>query len=73
MSRPKRAEPGRAAGAVLEVHDRPDGRWAWCYREPAAAVELHSNLDFATREEAAVSARRAYPDVPFAESDPDGR
>lgn len=66
MSNPKQAEPEGSAPAVLEMNSRPDGRWAWCYREPDRAVELHSNLDFATREEAAISARRAYPDVPFA-------
>ncbi len=66
MSSPKRPEPASAADAVLELHSRPDGRWTWCYREPDREVELHSNLDYATREEAAISARRAYPDVPFA-------
>ncbi len=66
MSSPKRPEPEVDAGAVLELYSRPDGRWAWCYREPDRGVELHSNLDFPTREDAAVSARRAYPDVPFA-------
>ena len=62
---PKQAEPERPGGGVLEIHSRPDGRWTWCYREPERGVELQSNLDYPTREEAAVSARRAYPDVPF--------
>ncbi|MEW6473808.1 MAG: hypothetical protein AB1679_16270 [Actinomycetota bacterium] len=64
MSSPKPPEPEGSA-AVLELYARPDGRWLWCYREPEHGVELHSNLDFATREEAAASARRAYPDVAF--------
>ena len=66
MSSPKRPEPAGTSGAVLETYNRPDGRWAWCYREPGRGVELHSTLDFTTREDAAVSARRAYHDVPFA-------
>ena len=65
MSSPKPPDPAGEAGAVLEIHSRPDGRWTWCYREPDRGVELHSNLDYPTREAAAVSARRAYPDVPF--------
>ena len=66
MSSPKRPESESDAGAVLELYSRQDGRWSWCYREPDQGVVLRSNLDFATREDAAVSARRAYPDVPFA-------
>ncbi len=66
MSSPKRPDLEGDADAVLEVYRRADGRWAWCYREPGRTVVLHSNLDFASREEATVSARRAYPDVPFA-------
>lgn len=65
MGSPKRAERDGPAGGVLEIRSRADGRWTWCYREPGRGVELHSNLDYSTREEAAVSARRAYPDVPF--------
>lgn len=61
MTSPMRPEP---ADAVLEIHSRPDGRWTWCYREPDRGVELHSNLDYPTREAATISARRVYPDVP---------
>lgn len=42
------------------------GRWGWCYRKGDNGFELHSNQDYASREEAVVAARRAYPDVPFA-------
>lgn len=69
MTSRTRAEPDGAAGGVLEIRPRAGGRWTWCYREIERGVELQSNLDYPTREEAAVSARRAYPDVPFAPED----
>ena len=59
-----------AGGAVLRVYQRPDGRWGWCYHEPGGDVWLHSNQDYASREEAVISARRAYPDVPFSPETP---
>jgi hypothetical protein len=45
------------------LYQRQDGRWAWCYEEADHDLELHSNDDYPTREEAAAAARRAYPDV----------
>ena len=62
MNDPPPAEPS-AARAVVRVYQRQDRRWAWCYQEPDRGLELHSNDDYPTREEAAASARRAYPDV----------
>ena len=51
--------------ASLRVEELEGGRWTWCYRE--ADLTLHSNETFASREAAMDWARRAYPDVPFAE------
>ena len=65
MSHPRPAEPS-AARAVLRVYRRDDSHWGWCYQEPDSGLELHSNDDYPTREEAAESARAAYPDVPLA-------
>jgi hypothetical protein len=62
MSDQRPAEPATAK-AVLRVYHHPDGNWRWCYQEPDSGLELHSNDDFSTREEAAASARRAYPDL----------
>jgi hypothetical protein len=64
MNHPRSAEPS-AARAVLRVYQRDDHHWGWCYQEPDSGNELHSNDDYPTREEAAASARRAYPDVPL--------
>jgi hypothetical protein len=64
MSDPRSAEPS-GVGAVLHVYQRHDRHWGWCYQEPDSGLELHSNDDYPTREEAAESARRAYPDVPL--------
>jgi hypothetical protein len=44
-------------------------RWTWRYVEPDTGVELDSNETFASREAAVDWARRAYPDVPFAEDE----
>lgn len=52
------------ADALLRVYRR-DGRWAWCYQEPVSGLELHSNLDYGNRDDAAAAAHRAYPDVEF--------
>jgi hypothetical protein len=64
MSDRRSAKPP-GAGAVLRVYHRDDRHWAWCYEEPDRDLELHSNDEYPTREEAAASARRAYPDVPL--------
>jgi hypothetical protein len=61
MNDPRPAE--RAAHAVVRLYQRQDGRWAWCYEEAEHGLELHSNDDYSTREEAAAAARHAYPDV----------
>ena len=61
MNDPRPAE--RPARAVVRLYQRQDGRWAWCYQEAEHDLELHSNDDYPTREEAAAAARRAYPDV----------
>ena len=45
----------------LHVDTLGDDRWTWRYVE--GDMELHSNEMYATREEAADRARRAYPDV----------
>ena len=68
MSDPRPAEPS-GARAVLRLYPRHDGHWGWCYQEPDSGLELHSNDDYPTREEAAASARRAYPDVPLPEAE----
>jgi hypothetical protein len=57
--------------AELRVESLEDDVWTWCYVEPAHDVELYSNETYTTVEDAKEWARRAYPDVPFAE-DEDG-
>jgi hypothetical protein len=54
-------------GVTLRVEETEDGRWTWYYSEPAADMTLQSNETFASREIAMDWARRAYPDVPFAD------
>lgn len=49
----------------LHVDEVGDDRWAFRYVE--GDMELNSNETFATREEAADKARRAYPDVALTE------
>ncbi len=51
--------------AELRVQSAEGGRWTWCYVEPD--VELFSNETYATADDARRLARRAYPDVAFAE------
>lgn len=52
----------------LRVYQSGEHRWTWRYVDPEAALELDSNTTFPTRGEAADSARRAYPGVPFVEN-----
>ncbi len=54
-----------------ELHlDRlEEERWTWRYVERETGVELHSNETFSSREAASDWARRAYPDVPFADDE----
>ena len=68
-------EGDEAAGPALHIHsveagpEQDDERWTWCYVEPATGIELFSNETYATREGATEYARRAYPDVPFADEE----
>ena len=56
-----------AGGAPPEIRVyRLDGTWGWCYVEPATDIELHSNTNYGSRDEAAAAARLAYPDLPVA-------
>jgi hypothetical protein len=59
--------PAKRSGtrAVLHVYRRDDSHWAWSYQEPDSGIELHSNDDYPTREEASAAARRVYPDLPL--------
>ncbi len=59
------------ADARPEIHVYPvEGeRWTWRCVEAATGLELHSNETFSTREGAVDWARRAYPDVPFADDE----
>ncbi len=60
------------AEAQLQVRQGEDGRWTWRYVEPETGVELDSNESFASRESAVDWARRAYPDLPFADDEAGG-
>ena len=63
----KSAPSDGAGGAPPELRVyRLDGTWTWCYVEPAADLELHSNTTYGSREQAVAAARRAYVDVPVA-------
>lgn len=50
---------------LLRVYVAEDGRWTFCYVDPAAGVELHGNNTYQSAEAAAGAARRAYPGVAF--------
>ena len=54
-----------------QIHIDPveDERWTWRYVERETGIELHSNETFSSREAAADWARRAYPDVRFADDE----
>lgn len=54
--------------AQLRVSATPGGGWTWSYVEPDNGIVLHSNETYGSREEAVEWARRAYPDLEFAES-----
>ena len=53
--------------AELRVESVEGDGWTWCYVEPDDGVELYSNETYARVDDAKDWARRAYPDVPFAE------
>ena len=55
--------------AELRVQSVEGDGWTWCYVEPEDGVELYSNETFSTVDEAKDWARRAYPDLSFAEAD----
>jgi hypothetical protein len=44
-----------------------DDRWTWRYVEEETGLELYSNETFSSRELAVEWARKAYPEVPFAD------
>ncbi len=60
-----RTDPPETPTGLLVLDYGPDGRWRWCYREPDNDLELYGNQSFETSDEAAESARMAYPGVPF--------
>lgn len=62
-SKSRPADGARAGSPSLRVYEIHDGTWTWCYDDPAAGVELHSNTDYSSPDEAAAAARQAYPDV----------
>ena len=53
--------------AELRVEPLDQRRWVWRYVEPEEGVELYGNETYGTAHEARESARRAYPDVAFAD------
>ncbi len=65
----KSQPPTDADGPELRVTPTDDDRWTWRYNEPATDLTLHSNETFASRDVAMDWARRAYPDVPFADDE----
>jgi hypothetical protein len=63
--------PPADAHSQLYIERLEDDRWTWRYVEGESDVELHSNETFSSREAAVDWARRAYPDVPFADAEGD--
>ena len=61
----------RRPRAELQVRSVEDDGWTWCYVEPDSDVELYSNEVYPTPDDAKDWARRAYPDVPFADDEGD--
>ncbi|MDQ4097608.1 MAG: hypothetical protein M3144_07055 [Actinomycetota bacterium] len=61
-----KSPPRRAELRVSQIED--DG-WTWCYVDPAHDIELFSNETYESSETAAEWARRAYPEVPFADAE----
>ncbi|MCA1672700.1 MAG: hypothetical protein LC799_11020 [Actinobacteria bacterium] len=64
-----KSQKSRQPRAELRVQSVEGDGWTWCYVEPEDGVELYSNETFSTADEAKDWARRAYPDLPFAEAD----
>ena len=65
----KKSQKSRQLRAELRFHRVEDDGWTVCYVEADAGVELYSNETYATLEAAEEWARRAFPDVPFAEDE----
>jgi hypothetical protein len=63
-----KSPPRRAELRVTQIEG--DG-WTWCYVEPEHDVELFSNETYGSAETARDWARKAYPDVSFAEDEED--
>ncbi len=61
--------PPADARPRIHVETADDEHWTWRYVDEKAGLELHSNETFSSREVAVDWARRAYPDVPFADED----
>ncbi len=59
--------------AELRILSLDEHGWAWCYVEPDNDVELFGNETYRNADEAREWARRAYPEVPFAEDDESSR
>ena len=62
-------QKSRQPRAELRVESVEDDGWTWSYVEPEVGLVLYSNETYATADGAKDLARRAYPDVPFAEDE----
>ncbi len=58
--------------AELRIRSLDGHGWTWCYVEPEGDVELYSNETYGSADEAREWARRAYPDLAFAEDEAEG-
>ncbi len=67
MKSQKRRQPR----AELRVDSVEGDGWTWCYVEPDDGVELYSNETYPKVDDAKNWARRAYPDLAFADDEND--
>ena len=65
----QKSQKSQRPRAELRLHRVEDDGWTVCYVEPEAGVELYSNETYGTVDDAKKWARRAFPDVPFADDD----
>ena len=65
----QKSQKSRPPRAELRVRSVEGDGWTWCYVEPEDDIELYSNETYATADAAKDWARRAYPDVPFADDE----
>ena len=65
----QKSQKSQRPRAELRVHRVEDDGWTVCYVEPEDGVELYSNETYGTVDDARDWARRAFPDVPFADDD----